>query len=331
MLKKPTQLILQGRRFIVENNKATASGFMSTVKMSRKNSNGTSSNNNKTINTIVGTKTDTHITPEDFISKLSPLKRILFVCPVAVTPFPNQFNPKDGKNYDISNNNACIDSIMTTSEEMMYSISMAISDPYLSYAIPINMEMKDVVCWSDSSLSGLQKYTNEHISNMLLGEEIFDAHCYTDIGGIVFGLPMKSSYFDGDDDDVYNNDQRIKNTEEFKIITKLKNIRDLLGNNYFIQSQSHNNPTEISLSISERKHSNTVLQCYVDNQLSLDEAIKMANEEPEMWEEITDQGYSMMSTMSKVSNDPSFLPIHAAVGLNAFLWQHTGGWRNTFA
>jgi hypothetical protein len=59
--------------------------------------------------------------------------------------------------------------------------------------------------------------------------------------------------------------------------------------------------------------------------LTLQDARKMAMEEPEMWEEIP---LDHDEYHHQIRIEPE---IHAAVKLNAFLWKHRGGWRNTFA
>jgi RNase H-fold protein (predicted Holliday junction resolvase) len=59
------------------------------------------------------------------------------------------------------------------------------------------------------------------------------------------------------------------------------------------------------------------LICTIDEQLSLEEALRRKETEWEMWEEIDDPGDGEAST-------------EAAVALNAWLWEHCGGWRNTF-
>jgi RNase H-fold protein (predicted Holliday junction resolvase) len=62
---------------------------------------------------------------------------------------------------------------------------------------------------------------------------------------------------------------------------------------------------------------NVSLVCTIDEQLSLEEALRRKETEWEMWEEIEDPGDGEASTQ-------------AAVALNAWLWEHCGGWRNTF-
>ena len=58
------------------------------------------------------------------------------------------------------------------------------------------------------------------------------------------------------------------------------------------------------------------LRCRIETQLSLEEALQRKQTEWEMWEEID------------VSNGEA--STEAAIALNAWLWEHCGGWRNTF-
>jgi len=61
---------------------------------------------------------------------------------------------------------------------------------------------------------------------------------------------------------------------------------------------------------------NGLLTCSIDQQLTLEEAIRRKETEWEMWEDI-DLSDGEAST-------------EAAAQLNGWLWDHCGGWRNTF-
>lgn len=61
---------------------------------------------------------------------------------------------------------------------------------------------------------------------------------------------------------------------------------------------------------------NGLLTCSIDEQLTLEEAIRRKETEWEMWEDI-DLSDGKAST-------------EAAAQLNGWLWDHCGGWRNTF-
>jgi hypothetical protein len=64
---------------------------------------------------------------------------------------------------------------------------------------------------------------------------------------------------------------------------------------------------------------NVPLICHIDEQLSPEEARSRKKTEWEMWEDIHLDDHDL--------EDPS---VEAAVALNAWLWEHGGGWRNTF-
>ena len=74
-----------------------------------------------------------------------------------------------------------------------------------------------------------------------------------------------------------------------------------------------------------RKHNFLNLQCQTDDPLTLNEAMAMASEEPEMWEEIVLEGHVLGDQDGLICPN-----VQAAAALNAFLWKHTGGWKNTF-
>jgi hypothetical protein len=66
----------------------------------------------------------------------------------------------------------------------------------------------------------------------------------------------------------------------------------------------------------DRLNARVPLLTTINEQISLDQARKEAKEQVELWEAIDLDNPSP-------SRD-------AAVALNSFLWNHTGGWRNTF-
>jgi len=107
---------------------------------------------------------------------------------------------------------------------------------------------------------------------------------YRDIGGVALALPMKQEdngvqayAFDGD-----------------KLKTARESLRRILSS-----------------------YDDIGLMCYIEDRLTLNEAIDMAKKEPDMWEDI-------------ILEENSHATTHACVALNSFLWEHTGGWRNTF-
>ena len=83
------------------------------------------------------------------------------------------------------------------------------------------------------------------------------------------------------------------------------------------------------------------LVCEIDQQWTLQEALQMAQEEPDMWEEIPTlvalAPHNNNHDDNNNSDESSFdihgtlhPSVHASVALNQFLWEHTGGWKNTF-
>ena len=234
-------------------------------------------------------------TPGAFLASLPPLKRILCLCPV---PFDN------GENNDSANE---------PSEINTFLVGMAISDPYLAYAVPIE------ACKSSKLGKGLIKgYLSpvppdrsgvESGARVITWEgspqdsgEFLDQVGYNDVGAVVFGshLTMKQSK----GRDVLNRDLKCETIE--CVIQKLRDeMEGILSAEY---RQNY-----------DRKFIFLDLNDTLEDQLTLNDAKNMAAEEPEMWEEIS-------------LNDEIITPsTHAAAHLNAFLWKHTGGWRNTFA
>lgn len=70
--------------------------------------------------------------------------------------------------------------------------------------------------------------------------------------------------------------------------------------------------------------SDSMMACFIDERLTVDEACQMALCEVEQWEVVVDL------LEERKRNGPRQLSLDAAVALNQFLWTHTGGWRNTF-
>ena len=76
------------------------------------------------------------------------------------------------------------------------------------------------------------------------------------------------------------------------------------------------------------------LRCVVDvPRLAFDDVLALAADEPEMWEGVAPwlaaaaAGARADGGDALESAPPS---VHATVALNQFLWEHCGGWRNTF-
>ena len=308
-------------------------------------------------------KSQTMIAPEELISLLPPMKRILFICPVLHATYHDNRDSSSTSSKCIINNDKYNDNISgddnddnddnNNNEYEKCSISIAVSDPYLAYAIPIptksdnyltykslnvpkqnwqnrlttgnniineGRENDGKIFWSSSSTSpsNIPQTQSDLLSQIIRGQE--DEECYTDIGAIlVFGLPIQCER------------NKLSPNKNHKIRYIRDSLSTMIGN---IQTDDElmtkTSTVEIPLTTSSLKAFD--LQCYVDDQPNLDEAITMSNEEPEMWEEIDfDSITNNTHDVTKLINDdPTIVTIHAAASLNAFLWKHTGGWRNTF-
>ena len=68
----------------------------------------------------------------------------------------------------------------------------------------------------------------------------------------------------------------------------------------------------------------TRLRCLLNDRIGLDALRHRVEEEPEMWEGV--------AQWASEARDDAAIPasISATVALNLFLWEHCGGWRNTF-
>ena len=66
----------------------------------------------------------------------------------------------------------------------------------------------------------------------------------------------------------------------------------------------------------DRLNARVPLLTTIDEQVTIQEAKKIAKEQPDLWD--------------LVDFDDDSPSTDAAIALNSFLWKHTGGWRNTF-
>lgn len=249
-------------------------------------------------------RNEDHAASRVLLASLPPLKRILCLCPV---PVPN--DQKDG-----SPNNS--------NEYERLSIGMAISDPYLSYAIPIEPSTTDAFSKDRISYHSPLSIPKESGTTSTLGkkrarpiiweglpktsEEFLDQVGYRDVGALVFSLPLKRR-------------SMVLSTGSDCEDTKMKAIRKSI--NCMVQNL-RNGIEDVECHRQNQRECRSFLdlQCFVEDQLTaLNEARAMAAEEPEMWEEIS------------LGEEPISPDMQAATALNAFLWKHTGGWRNTFA
>jgi hypothetical protein len=202
------------------------------------------------------------------VSRIIPLKRILCLCPFSVP----------GKDL---------------TDPVEFKVGMAISDPYLSFASPVQMEMEPLY----HHLRDDKKLVTSLMRNNLptSGEEFLRQLGFRDVGGVAIAFPMKQ-------------DLAASMVHDAQLQYAREALAEIIGKY----------DTDVNNSLGPFK-----LQCFIDDRLTITEVKTMANEEPEMWEEIIDVDGETLA--------PNEASMHAAVALNSFLWQHTGGWRNTFA
>lgn len=248
----------------------------------------------------------------EFVSRLAPMKRILCLCPVLMSKGGDASLIKEG--YE------------------RYSIGMAVSDPYLAYALPIDLK-RSKQQGNDESTDGLYVYKGIGASNKSshpifwkgmapTKEEFLKQIGYRDIAGLALALPMRMG--------------ETKRTEltDMKLDEARRSLRCVLNN--FAANMGRPPPQPLSLCTSDitkedeevlavLRSSEFDLQCDINESLTLGDAIAMARDEPEIWEECK---IANQESDNEVELSPS---VHAAVALNAFLWKRTGGWRNTFA
>eukprot|EP00557_Chaetoceros_sp_GSL56_P005007 CAMPEP_0176496236 /NCGR_PEP_ID=MMETSP0200_2-20121128/11088_1 /TAXON_ID=947934 /ORGANISM="Chaetoceros sp., Strain GSL56" /LENGTH=263 /DNA_ID=CAMNT_0017894179 /DNA_START=466 /DNA_END=1257 /DNA_ORIENTATION=- len=263
------------------------------------------------------------------------MKRILCLCPVPIacsttTTFPTeqqQQQQQQGGEY----------------HNEKYSIGMAISDPYLAYAIPIQPQ---TMTTSSYEVILQQRKTNYHdyneswpipsykqqgFPNTL--QELMYQCGYMDIGAIILGRPLLTL----DDCTTNNHDpqpqQQQQQQQQQQVDENVKIVHDIMYshfNNLLVSSQKDN---KYSGTIPKMAALQGCFKLEEDDEqhdlVTLQDARNMAMEEPEMWEEIP------LSWSDQDEQDESGIivpaEIHAAVKLNVFLWRYTGGWRNTFA
>ena len=183
-----------------------------------------------------------------------------------------------------------------TDDTEHFDIGFAVSDPYLAYALPIEPEFVSFELHvlrpsidQKNQQHGSQKITWTNLPQT--SEALMELIGYNDLGGVALALPMKTQKSD-------------KSKQDFDGL-HLYSVRDairMIVRNY--QGDADTRPFN--------------LLCYVQDRLTMDEAKVMAQNEPEIWEEVE----------FETLNVPS---MNACVALNSFLYQHNGGgWPNTF-
>jgi len=230
------------------------------------------------------------VTPNDFLASLVPMKRVLCLCPVPSFGQTSEQNSSSENKYE------------------HHTVGIAVSDPYLAYATPVakdaleaNHALSLLVPKESANIAAVDRKSIVIQGLPSTEKEFLNQIGYSDIGALLFTLPLKQS----------STLQTGKSDLE-----RTKQIRDSIMciverftlNSAGIQNDDGNYRGSLEL------------QCKIDNHLTLNEVKAMAAEEPEMWEEVS------FDCGKEITPDNQ-----AAIALNVFLWEHTGGWRNTFA
>lgn len=183
-----------------------------------------------------------------------------------------------------------------TGDTEYFDIGFAVSDPYLAYALPIEPELASFELHVLRQSLNEKQQQQESLKIMWTSlpqtsEALMESIGYNDLGGVVLALPMKTQVFDKcehDSDDLHLN--------------RACDAMQQVVRNY--QGDTSIRPFN--------------LLCYVQDRLTMDEAKVMAQNEPEIWEEV-EFGKIQVPHMN------------ACVALNYFLYRHNGGgWPNTF-
>lgn len=203
----------------------------------------------------------------------------------------------------------------------LYRVGMAVSDPYLAYATPIEVDYDNA---KEQASNGLYVYKGIGSVNKAAHptywkgmaptkEEFLKQIGYSDIGGVAFARPLRMRQ------------TRTTQLDEEKIEDARRSLQCVLNNFTDKGDPSSEEGCDSDSAPTPRaRPSEFNLQCFIDGSLTYDEALELAELEPDMWEtvhlEALDQGSS--DDVQQIS--PS---IQAASVLNSFL----PGWKNTFA
>ena len=248
----------------------------------------------------------------EFVANISPMKRILCLCPVL-------------------SNSEKADATLVGEGYQLWRIGMAVSDPYLAYATPI--EIDDGGKTSEEQAHGLYVYKGIGAVNKAAHptywkgmaptkQDFLQQIGYQDIGGIAFARPLRmrrtrTTQLDAEKfDDARRSLSSVLGTFTNRIDPSL--VEGALGprGGDGLHLKTKVRPSEFNL------------LCFIDRGLTYEEALEMAECEPEMWEAIN-LGSEVDVSEEKIQDvSPS---VQAAAVLNSFLWDTTGGWRNTFA
>jgi len=244
------------------------------------------------------------------ISRLTPLKRILCMCPCAVADVPknNQEHYKQKKKNQL----------------VKFQVGMAISDPYLSRAERVHDHPPMMVELKQEQKDGIAIPTGETFPDSAAA--FLDQIGHSDVGGILLALPMKFSttatafYPQGSETDNHDPHGKEEHGEFVMSTTACDYLQSSILSNYLQD---------------DAKFAGSGLISKMEDRLFVEDALQMAREDPEMFEEV-DLLASIGCGDSKHdetgdcfhSSGGIHPNVHAGVALNHFLWQHTGGWQN---
>lgn len=242
----------------------------------------------------------------DFIASISPMKRILCLCPVLTSPDK-------------------ADATLVEDGYQFYRIGMAVSDPYLAYATPIELDY-DTSNSEKQTSNGLYVYKGIGSVNKAAHptywkgmaptkEEFLKQIGYSDIGGVAFAKPLRMRQ------------TRSTQLDEEKIEDARRSLQCVLNNftdKVDLSSEEEYASNTISASTARIRPSEFNRQCFIDGGLTYEEALELAELEPDMWETVDLEALDESSSDDVQEISPS---IQAASVLNSFL----PGWKNTFA
>lgn len=252
----------------------------------------------------------------EFVANISPMKRILCLCPVLS-------NPEEA------------DATLVGEGYQLWRIGMAVSDPYLAYATPIEIDDDDDDGkTSEEQAHGLYVYKGIGAVNKAAHptywkgmaptrQEFLQQVGYQDIGGIAFARPLRMRH------------TRTTQLDAEKFDDARRSLQTIVGN-----FTNRIDPSLVEGALEPRdgdglhlktriRPSEFNLQCFIDRGLTYEEALEMAECEPEMWEATFD--LEVDGSEEKILIQDVSPSVQAAAVLNSFLWDTTGGWRNTFA
>lgn len=233
------------------------------------------------------------------------MKRILCVCAVPVVEASEQSHE---------------------SERTMIELGFAVSDPYLSHAIPIFPAT--TITTTTTTLRTDQNDATSVVEPTVSLDAMLASIGYRDIGALAVASPLHPDSHDSNGGMGNVHDTILSPAE---LLTRFPMLwRDFAGQDH--EGSDDESEQDKSSSTNDSKI------CVVDKRISFGEAVKRKQENPAMWDEIDLQPEEGEDDVVMNNHDntivamPSVIApgVHAAIGLNLLLWDETGGWSNTF-